>query len=81
MNDDDLSSDYIKNDNTTTTIDVPDQQHVETEKQLTTAPKPVTESIESKYIEGTSSTEIKELKQYGLTRPKKAILIAKLKND
>jgi hypothetical protein len=78
MNDDDLSSDYTKNDNTTASIDIPPQQNLETEKQLSIAPIPVTESIESKYIEGTSSTEIEGLKQYGLTRPKKAILKAKI---
>jgi len=81
MNVDDLSSDYTEKENITASLDLPDQQELQVEKQLSISPKTVTESIEPEYIQGTSSTETKDLKQYGLTRPKKVIRRAKFTND
>ncbi|HYA90694.1 MAG TPA: hypothetical protein VEK32_04270 [Thermodesulfobacteriota bacterium] len=81
MNDDDLSSDYTKKENITASLDLPVQEDLQTEKQVSISPKTVIESIEPEYIQGTSSTETKDLKQYGLTRPKKVIRRAKFKND
>lgn len=83
MNEDDRLSSYIdiNADTTTTTSEVSQKQTEQIEENLIIDSNEETGTIGPKYIEGSSATEDKGSKQYGLAKPKKTILKAQLKND
>lgn len=83
MNEEDRLSSYIDDidaDTTTNTSEVPQKQIEQVEENLIIDSNEQTGTIGPKYIEGSSATEDKGSKQYGLAKPKKTILKAQLKN-
>jgi hypothetical protein len=81
MSEIDIISDYVEGESTTTQKEIEASKEEKTETIVSTESKTVTQSIEKEYLEGASSTEYEELKQYGLSKPKKVIIRATLKND